>query len=63
MKSTGEVMGIDYTFDAALAKVLLAAGLMLLPQGTILFSIADRDKPEALPSDSEHRKNGKKAPL
>jgi len=49
MKSTGEVMGIDYTFDAALAKVLLAAGLMLLPKGTILFSIADRDKPEALP--------------
>ncbi len=49
MKSTGEVMGIDYTFDAALAKALLAAGLMLLPQGAILFSIADRDKPEALP--------------
>lgn len=48
MKSTGEVMGIDYTFDAALAKALLAAGLMLLPQGAILFSIADRDKPEAL---------------
>ena len=42
-------MGIDYTFDAALAKALLAAGLMLLPQGAILFSIADRDKPEALP--------------
>jgi len=49
MKSTGEVMGIDYTFDAALAKALLAAGLMLLPQGAILFSIADRNKPEALP--------------
>ena len=48
MKSTGEVMGIDYTFDAALAKALLAAGLMLPPQGAILFSIADRDKPEAL---------------
>ncbi|MBA7673444.1 Carbamoyl-phosphate synthase large chain [subsurface metagenome] len=48
MKSTGEVMGIDYTFDAALAKALLAAGLMLTPQGAILFSIADRDKPEAL---------------
>jgi carbamoyl-phosphate synthase large subunit len=48
MKSTGEVMGIDYTFDAALAKALLAAGLMLSPQGAILFSIADRDKPEAL---------------
>jgi len=49
MKSTGEVMGIDYTFDAALAKTLLAAGLMLLPEGAILLSIADRDKPEALP--------------
>jgi len=49
MKSTGEVMGIDYTFDAALAKALLAAGLMLSPEGAILLSIADRDKPEALP--------------
>jgi len=49
MKSTGEVMGIDYTFDAALAKALLAAGLALPPQGGILFSVADRDKPEALP--------------
>jgi len=49
MKSTGEVMGIDYTYDAALAKALQAAGLMLLPEGAILFSIADRDKPEALP--------------
>ncbi len=49
MKSTGEVMGIDYTFEAALAKALLAAGLALTPQSGILFSIADRDKAEALP--------------
>jgi len=49
MKSTGEVMGIDHTYDAALAKALQAAGLMLLPEGAILFSIADRDKTEALP--------------
>ncbi len=49
MKSTGEVMGIDYDFEAALAKALLAAGLMLAPKGAILFSIADRDKSEALP--------------
>jgi len=49
MKSTGEVMGIDYTFNAALAKAILAAGLALPPQGNILFSIADRDKAEALP--------------
>jgi len=49
MKSTGEVMGIDFTFEAALAKALQAASLMLEPQGSVLFSIADRDKPEALP--------------
>jgi carbamoyl-phosphate synthase large subunit len=49
MKSTGEVMGIDYNFIAALAKTLVAAGLALPPQGGILFSLADRDKPEALP--------------
>jgi carbamoyl-phosphate synthase large subunit len=48
MKSTGEVMGIDYTFEAALTKALMAAGLMLPPQGNLLFSIADKDKAEAL---------------
>ncbi len=48
MKSTGEVMGIDFTFEAALVKALLAAGLMLPREGAILFSIADRDKAEAL---------------
>jgi carbamoyl-phosphate synthase large subunit len=49
MKSTGEVMGIDFTFKAALAKSLLAADLMLPEKGAILISIADRDKVEALP--------------
>ncbi len=49
MKSTGEVMGIDYNFNSALAKALLAAGLMLPAKGSILLSIADRDKPEAAP--------------
>jgi carbamoyl-phosphate synthase large subunit len=49
MKSTGEVMGIDYTFESALAKVLISAGLMLPPQGGVLLSVADKDKPEALP--------------
>ena len=49
MKSTGEVMGLDYTFEAALAKALLASGMMLAPQGSMLLSIADRDKIEAMP--------------
>ncbi len=48
MKSTGEVMGVDYTFEAALAKALIAADLMPPRGGSILLSIADKDKPEAL---------------
>ena len=49
MKSTGEVMGVDSTFEPALAKALLAAG-MTLPRGSgVLLSIADRDKPEVAP--------------
>ena len=49
MKSTGEVMGIDYTFEAALVKALLASGLMLPQGGSLLLSIADKDKAEAEP--------------
>jgi carbamoyl-phosphate synthase large subunit len=49
MKSTGEVMGIDYSFEAALVKALLAAGLMLPAKGGVLLSISDRDKAESLP--------------
>ncbi len=49
MKSTGEVMGVDYSFEAALVKALLAAGLMLPQGGSLLLSIADRDKAESLP--------------
>ncbi|MDM7999232.1 MAG: carbamoyl-phosphate synthase large subunit [Dehalococcoidia bacterium] len=49
MKSTGEVMGIDYTFEAALTKAVMAAGLMLPPGGAVLLSIADRNKAAALP--------------
>ena len=49
MKSTGEVMGVDYTFEAALMKAVMAAGLMLPPSGAVLLSIADRNKAESLP--------------
>jgi carbamoyl-phosphate synthase large subunit len=49
MKSTGEVMGIDNSLNAALAKTLLAAGLMLPAKGAVLFSIAEQDKTEAMP--------------
>jgi carbamoyl-phosphate synthase large subunit len=48
MKSTGEVMGIDKTYPAAMRKALIAANMSLPPKGTVLFSVADRDKTEAL---------------
>lgn len=49
MKSTGEVMGIDHNFEGAMVKALIAAGLILPPGGGLLFSIADKNKKEALP--------------
>jgi len=49
MKSTGEVMGVDRTFEAALAKALLASDLALKPGSSILLSISDRTKTDALP--------------
>ncbi len=48
MKSTGEVMGIDRSFDAAFFKALISAGLSLPPRGSILLTIADEDKSDAL---------------
>ena len=48
MKSTGEVMGVDYDFPSALAKALMAADLTLKPGAAILLSIADKDKAESV---------------
>ena len=48
MKSTGEVMGIDRTFDSAFYKALVGSGLAMPPRGSILISLADEDKSESL---------------
>jgi carbamoyl-phosphate synthase large subunit len=48
MRSTGEVMGIDVTFGLAFAKSQIAAGEGLPLNGTIFFSLADRDKEQGL---------------
>jgi len=45
MRSTGEVMGRGRTFGEAFAKAALAAGWRLPSGGTVLLSLADRDKP------------------
>ncbi|MGH2376900.1 MAG: carbamoyl-phosphate synthase large subunit [Candidatus Limnocylindria bacterium] len=47
MKSTGEVMGIDRSFPPAIWKALVGAGMAPPPSGTVLVTVADKDKPEA----------------
>jgi carbamoyl-phosphate synthase large subunit len=47
MKSTGEVMGIDYHYARALYKAIVAAGMNVPERGTVLFTVADKDKQEA----------------
>ena len=49
MKSTGEAIGYDRTMTRALYKALQASGMHLQNYGTVLATIADKDKEEALP--------------
>ncbi|HJS86157.1 MAG TPA: carbamoyl-phosphate synthase large subunit [Acetobacteraceae bacterium] len=49
MKSTGEVMGLDSSFERAFAKSQLGAGVTLPQSGTAFLSIKDSDK-NALPA-------------
>ena len=49
MKSTGEAIGYDDKLNRALYKALQAAGMHLQNYGTVLATIADKDKEEALP--------------
>ena len=44
MKSTGEVMGVADNFGEAFAKAQLSAGQSLPLNGTVFFSVNDRDK-------------------
>jgi carbamoyl-phosphate synthase large subunit len=48
MRSTGEVMGIDRSFGMAFAKSQAGAGNTLPRAGSVLLSLADRDKPSGL---------------
>ncbi|HLN65502.1 MAG TPA: carbamoyl-phosphate synthase large subunit [Symbiobacteriaceae bacterium] len=48
MKSTGEVLGADRDFPRALYKALLASGVKVQHRGTVLFTVADKDKAEAM---------------
>ncbi|MGH7066227.1 MAG: carbamoyl-phosphate synthase large subunit, partial [Acetobacteraceae bacterium] len=49
MKSTGEVMGIDASFERAFAKSQLGAGIVLPAHGTAFLSVKDSDKNALVP--------------
>ncbi|MBE6594505.1 MAG: carbamoyl-phosphate synthase large subunit [Ruminococcaceae bacterium] len=49
MKSTGEAIGYDNKLNRALYKALQASGMKLQNYGSVLATIADCDKEEALP--------------
>ncbi|PZE22625.1 carbamoyl-phosphate synthase large subunit [Paenibacillus xerothermodurans] len=48
MKSTGEVMGRDHSFAKALYKGLIGSGMKIPPTGSIIATVADKDKEEAI---------------
>jgi carbamoyl-phosphate synthase large subunit len=48
MKSTGEVLGIDRTFEAALYKAMIASGIQFKGDGHVLITVRDEDKATAL---------------
>ena len=50
MRSTGEVMGLDKTYDMAFAKSQLGAGMRIPQAGTVFVSVKDADKPRILPA-------------
>ena len=49
MKSTGEAIGYDDSLNRAFYKALQASGMAVQNYGTVLVTIADEDKEEALP--------------
>ncbi len=49
MKSTGEAIGYDDEFPRAMYKALIASGLRLQNYGTVVVTLADEDKEEAIP--------------
>ena len=49
MKSTGEAIGYDQSLKRAFYKALQASGIRMKEYGTVIVTLADEDKEEALP--------------
>jgi carbamoyl-phosphate synthase large subunit len=48
MRSTGEVMGLDFDYSIAFAKSQLGGGVTIPKSGTVFISVKDEDKPRIL---------------
>lgn len=48
MKSTGEILGIDNTFEGALYKALVASGIVFKGDGVVLITVKSDDKDAAI---------------
>ncbi len=49
MKSTGEAIGYDAKLHRAMYKAMIASGMRVQNYGTVVVTLADEDKEEALP--------------
>ena len=49
MKSTGEAIGYDRKLHRAMYKAMIASGIKVQNYGTVVVTLADEDKEEALP--------------
>lgn len=58
MRSTGEVMGLDFSFAKAYAKAAIAAGLRLPVSGNVFISVMDTHKDAIVPIAKELSKLG-----
>jgi carbamoyl-phosphate synthase large subunit len=58
MRSTGEVMGIDRSFEVAFAKSQLGGGTRVPRKGTVFVSVRESDKTRILPAVKLLAENG-----
>ncbi|MGI6020360.1 MAG: carbamoyl-phosphate synthase large subunit [Lachnospiraceae bacterium] len=49
MKSTGEAIGYDRKLSRAMMKAMISSGMRIKNYGTVLVTLADEDKEEAVP--------------
>ncbi|MCY6369671.1 carbamoyl-phosphate synthase (glutamine-hydrolyzing) large subunit [Clostridium ganghwense] len=54
MKSTGEVLGIDYDLDKAIYKGFIASGIKVQTSGALYVSLKDVDKEEGINTIKEY---------